>query len=285
MLQISEPDPERGGDSDDGDDDKPNVSADKKAQVDLHRKEASLATTDANTASAFVYPVCWFEDEDTKMAVRWHLFAGVLFDLKPERNLPWKLILHFTNYPESQILPLEHPVLTNVQASYKHSLKQAMTVASSNSRSAMHVTKESHGLLWEAVCGAATKFPLYQRVDVVSSVAAADKNPVAVPIRVLVNASNPPVQRRVDGGSSHTITLGRLLLDWLPAHFVASSSSRGEKDGDGDTTVVIVPSETVKCWRVSGIEPPLTTPIVDLWRHCSHPDHFLYIVVLTTTTR
>ena len=149
----------------------------------------------------------------------------------------------------------------------------------------MHVTKESHGLLWEAVCGAATKYPLYQRVDLVSAVAGADKNPVAIPVRVLVNASNPPVQRRVDGGTSSTITtLGRLLLDWLPAHFVASSSSSGEKDGGGDTNVVITPSETVKCWRVSGIQPPLTTPIVDLWKYCSHPDHFLYIVVLTNTT-
>ena len=102
MLQISEPDPPREGDSDDGDDDKPKAIADKKDQVDLHHKEASQATNDANTSSTFVYPVCWFEDEDTKMAVRWHLFAGVLFDVKSERSLPWKLILHFTNYPESQ---------------------------------------------------------------------------------------------------------------------------------------------------------------------------------------
>jgi Autophagy protein Apg5 len=259
MLHISEPDP--GGESDgDENDTKKNEAAENDA------KETYQVAHSTN--SAFVYPPCWFEDDDTKMAVRWHLFAGILFDLKLGKSLPWKLKLHFTNYPSSQILPLEHPVLSAVQATYKHSLKQAMTVVSSNSRTAMNVTKESHGLLWEAVTTA--NFQLYQRVDLVSP------NPVAIPIRVMLN-SNPPMQRRVDGET--TMTLGRLLHTWLPEHFSPSFGDAEEEEED----TAVKPNETVKLWRVCGIEPPLTTPILDLWKNCSHPDHFLYVVVLTTT--
>lgn len=262
MLQISEPNPR--GDSD-GDDDNDQTGNDSRDSI----LETTGNKSTVSNINSFVYPPCWFEDENIKMAVRWHLFAGVLFDMKTDRSLPWKLRLHFTNYPASQILPLDHPVLTNVQASYKHSLKQAMTVASSNSRTAMNVTKESHGLLWEAITSG--NFPLYHRVDLVAA-----RDPVAIPVRVLVNASNPPIQRRVEDVAN--ITLGRLLLEWLPEHFVSSRAVE-----DGTDNCVVAPNETVLYWRVVGIEPPMTTLLLDLWKHCSHPDHFLYIIVLTTT--
>lgn len=271
MLQISEPDP--GGDLDEDVD----STKSKAVEAAVHVSGQTSLVTDAT----FIYPVCWFEDEETKMAVRWHLFAGILFDLKPEKTLPWKLKLHLNNYPSSQILPLEHPVLSSVQASFKHSLKQAMTVASSNSRTAMNVTKESHGMLWEAVTTA--NYPLYQRVDLVSTAA---NSPAAIPVRVLVNA-NPPVQRRVDGAISTTTSLGWLLQEWLPEHFFASTSSSSNTDSittdESQKRTGATPGPTVKCWRVSGIEPSLTTSILDLWKHCAQPDHFLYIVVLTTT--
>jgi len=71
-------------------------------------------------------PICWFEDEVTGIALRWHLFAGVLYDLLKYRHLakhsninssqnedindnaiPWRIRIHFTSYPSS-ILSLEH---------------------------------------------------------------------------------------------------------------------------------------------------------------------------------
>jgi Autophagy protein Apg5 len=214
------------------------------------------------------------------LAVRWHLFAGLLFDLKAERSLPWKLRLHFTNYPSfsDMILPLEQPVLNHVQASYKHSLKQAMTIESGNSRNAMNVTKESHGLLWDAIRYNNVAF--FQRVDLPTSKQRQQSTTsiVAIPVRVLVNATNPPLQRRVDGSDS-SLTIGELLAAWLPEHFVRATTV--EPDDTTTHRPEIAPNESVTCWRVSGIEPPLTTPILELWRQCAHPDQFLYIVVLT----
>ena len=34
-------------------------------------------------------------------------------------------------------------------------------------------------------------------------------------------------------------------------------------------------------WHVAGIVPPLNALVLDLWKTLSHPDHFLYIVLIT----
>lgn len=284
-MQISEPDP--GGREEKGD------------LLDMSTKiaesGAAFQSEKMLTAPNDSYPICWFEDEDTNLPVRWHLFAGILFDFKKPNvssgsssnaTLPWKLKLHFTNYPgfTQMILPLEHPVLTNVQASYKHSLKQAMTIASGNSRSAMNVTKESHGLLWEAV--RLNSFVFYQRADVLP-LSSTTKTVVAIPVRVLVNGSSPPMQQRVEG--SETITLGELLNQWLPHLFADQTPpSNGLENGtdkdnaDGDTAELGVTStNTVLCWKVSGVQPPLSMSLMELWTKCAYPDQFLYVIVLT----
>jgi Autophagy protein Apg5 len=228
------------------------------------------------------YPICWFEDEETKLAVRWHLFVGVLFDmLHPETeesrrkrrtlssssstsssSLPWKLKLHFNNYPSSQLLPLEEEnVLSSVQFSFRSAWKQALTILTGNSKCAMQMTKESHGLVWEAI--ASGDCELYHRVDLSTMTA------VAIPIRVLVGRTNPPLQKRVDllsdtTGRTTSMTLRELLLTWCPAEFNASSSS-------------------LYTCTVCGIEQ---TSVLDdmtldvLYQHCYSPDRFLYILLV-----
>jgi Autophagy protein Apg5 len=268
VLQVSEPDP--GVHSDEEDDQ--NVSS----QLESTISTSNDASNSNQKYVKFVYPICWFEDEETKMAIRWQYFVGLLFDMTPSCSIPWKIKLHFNNYPTSQILPLEYPnILTNVQACYKHSLKQSMTVATGTSKSAMNITKESHGLLWDAVSSG--NFALYQRVDLIST----QKQPLqAIPIRVLVNATNPPIQRRIDGTRS-SIALGQLLHEWLPEHFLVMEQSVTAADIPETTTIVQANHDTIRCWRICGIQPPLSTNILDLWRYCAQPDLFLYIVVLT----
>ena len=209
------------------------------------------------------YPVCWLEDEDTQLAVRWHLFAGVLFDLKASPTLPWRLKLHFNNYPTTQILPLDANVLTAVQASFKHSLKQALTLQQGNSKGAMNVTKESHGLLWEAV--RQSNLQVYRRVDLKLDKMMSTPPVISIPIRMLVNATAPPIQRRVR--PDETPTLGDLLHQWL--------EWPSDNDNNNDNHVM------VRSCRICGVEPPWSTLLLDLWYHCAHPDQFLYVCVLT----
>jgi len=81
-------------------------------------------TTDDTTTDG-PYPICWFEEEETGIPIRWHLFVGVLYDLfrlrqfsdssidngddgrqnPMARPLPWKIRVHFTSYPTS-LLPI-----------------------------------------------------------------------------------------------------------------------------------------------------------------------------------
>ena len=137
------------------------------------------------------YPVCWFQDEDTQFALRWHLFVGVLWDMKTEKSLPWKIRLHFTQYPSSQILPLEDgSVLETVERYFMNSLKQALFLQYGSSKVAMSMSKLTHHQLWDSI--ATNNHHLYQQVnaDLQQTV------PVnLLPIRLLINSTKPPIQR------------------------------------------------------------------------------------------
>ena len=141
------------------------------------------------------FPVCWFEDEESKIALRWHLFAGVLWDMKQEsKKIPWKIKLHFNNYPTSQILPIEATeVLTVVERNFKNSLKQALFLQQGNTKMAMNMSKQSHGLLWDSIL--TSNYQLYQQVD-----GDLQNTQNLLPIRLMID-SKPPIQRplRVKG--------------------------------------------------------------------------------------
>jgi autophagy-related protein 5 len=315
-MMRSEPEPDSSSDEDDGDKDK----SDQAESADEAPKESSAATMTSplhlpvNTTTDAAYPICWFEDEETQTALRWHLFAGVLYDMKRKAagasgsgsntstnvysTLPWRIRLHFTAYPSTEILPLQAgtAVLHQVQGFFKNSLKQALCLLHGNSKAAMNLTKESHGRLWRAVDTA--NFSTYHQV-VCQDLPAVNKEGMGiVPVRLYVNAK-PPIQRPC---RDVTMSLGALLADWLPEHFFITGGTVVEKEvgqaededkNDEESAdnkslgtapipnVVCNAKDTVIYWRVGGIEPSLECSVLDLWQTLSHPDHFLYLVVLT----
>ena len=231
---------------------------------DIVRQSSSSSLFGNNNSSSGGYPVCWFEDEDTQMALRWHLFVGVLYDMKKPVSeyssssacpIPWRIKLHFTQYPSSQILPLQSgQVLTQVQQYYKNSLKQALCIqsnvgstssetaasngptgASSGNKVAMSVTRESHERLWESICH--SNYSLFEQVHTnnpsmqlqysTGQSASTVSQISMIPVRLYVN-TRPPIQRLcrptmfVPSANSKTTqnkTLGQLLVDWLPEYF------------------------------------------------------------------
>jgi hypothetical protein len=60
------------------------------------------------------------------------------------------------------------------------------------------------------------------------------------------------------------------LVDWCPDLFT--------KDENG----VVEPIQPCR-WTVQGIQVELSTSLVDLWKSLCCPDHFLYIVLSTTS--
>lgn len=232
LLQISEPDPGEEG----------------SGTVSRSGSASEADSSSQGKANSTALPVCWLEDENSGIPVRWHLFAGILFDLKSNRDLPWKLTLHFTNYP-TVILPFEEHSLHFI---YKHSFKQALSVLTGSSKTAMNLTKASHGILWESI--RTGNFSLYRQVDL-----AVDASR-SIPVRVFWNA-DPPIQKK----TTAEVLLGDLLQCWLP-----------ELDHPLDETT------TTTVWRICGVDrPDLSLTIGDLWQCCCYPDQFLCVSVVS----
>jgi autophagy-related protein 5 len=307
--------PEPGSSSDDDDDKEKTDQAESTSttKTDEISKESTATTPrqlpeNNTTDTATSYPICWFEDEETQTALRWHLFAGVLYDMKRKADgvgasgstnshstLPWRIRLHFTAYPSTEILPLQAgtAVLHQVQGFFKNSLKQALCLLHGNSKAAMNLTKESHGRLWRAVETA--NFSTYHQVVCQDLPAVNEQGMSIVPVRLYVNAK-PPIQRPC---RDVTMSLGALLAAWLPEHFFTTGGAvieqevgqtedeNDEEDVDKSDSIATIPTvvchakDTVVCWRVGGIQPSLECSVLDLWQTLSHPDHFLYLVVLT----
>eukprot|EP00545_Synedropsis_sp_CCMP1620_P001032 CAMPEP_0119011606 /NCGR_PEP_ID=MMETSP1176-20130426/5783_1 /TAXON_ID=265551 /ORGANISM="Synedropsis recta cf, Strain CCMP1620" /LENGTH=310 /DNA_ID=CAMNT_0006964461 /DNA_START=27 /DNA_END=956 /DNA_ORIENTATION=+ len=207
--------------------------------------------------SEFPMRVCWFEDEESQIALRWHLFAGVLWDMRRKpKNLPWKLRLHFSQYPASQILPMDGDVMTVLERSYKHSLKQALFLQKGSSKVGMGITKQSFEQVWDSILTVNCK--LYQQVD--DELQGLSN---LLPVRLLID-SKPPIQRplKVEDG----VLLGGLLADWAPSLF--QNTENGPEV-----------ASTVTQWSIQGLQIPLSAVLKDLWQSLSHPDHFLYVVV------
>mmetsp|Transcript_35241 Transcript_35241/g.51775 ORF Transcript_35241/g.51775 Transcript_35241/m.51775 type:complete len:339 (+) Transcript_35241:78-1094(+) len=266
----------------------------------------------------------WFEDEDTGAALRWHLFAGVLFDLKRKDSgsssssgnntklLPWKIRLHFTSYPINQILQLDKGVDT-VKHFYFNSLKQAMFLEHGTAKvSNSSLTKHANMQLWDAILRC--KYDLYQEInrDLQAKNPSTDESSSSqgdtnsgflhhIPVRLLVDGK-PPIQRlcrtfnRVNGKSEEDskedesqekpITLGNLLLDWLPHLFqnhLPDDSLTSTTDSSSGGSSENYKNSRSCCCLVQGIVPPLSCTILELWQYLCHPDHFLYIVVLSTS--
>lgn len=257
-----EPDP--GSMQDRNDSDQPSATG-------SNSDQGGTSTKTSHGSQPSQYPICWFEDEETQMALRWHLFVGVLWDSKAPQTLPWRIRLHFTAYPSSQILPFDTHVLTQIQYYYKNSLKQALCLQYGTQKVAMNLTKEFHSKLWEAVC--TSNLRLFDSVHTETALRSLEH---LVPIRLYLGpqgalSSSAPLQRscsrRKDG---YTRTLGMLLQEWLPDLFLIST------DGHG-----IVPTDAVYSWRVQGIQPTLSISLTEMWEELCHPDHFCYITVIT----
>lgn len=316
-------------------------------QQDVEQKTEAAETTRPQFRKN--YPKCWFEDEESRQPLRWHLFIGVLYDAMKGQAmlqqshafcsnesvtlLPWRIRVHFTSYPPS-ILPFDiqhslkndatgnndnnnckehtNQISTSISRTFRNSLKQALFMQYNSSKVTNSITKSSHEKMWNAIL--ATNYTLYHEVNSslqmgISSDADKAAVPDLIPVRVLLNGDLPMqkpcrafrvtdenktqmkeqsekeeiveettedektlnnlVERLTTNSIRPQTSLGNVLQTWLPQYFDFV-----------DENVVAKPSVY---YCVQGIQPNLSCSILDLWRSLCHPDHFLYIVVITNT--
>ncbi|KAL3789566.1 hypothetical protein ACHAWO_009129 [Cyclotella atomus] len=238
----------------------------------------------------------------------------VHFTSYPPTILPFEI-----QPPSKKDTTVEHTnqISTTISRTFRNSLKQALFMQYTSSKVANSITKSSHEKMWNAIL--TTNYTLYHEVNgslqmgTLSS--EADKQvagaavPELIPVRVLVNG-NSPMQRPCrafrdadenimlqtikqqceteENGEETTedektldnlverlttcsirpqTSLGNVLLSWLPQYFDVV-----------DETIV---AKSFVYYSIQGIQPNLSCSILDLWRSLCHPDHFLYVVVIT----
>jgi hypothetical protein len=231
--------------------------------------------------------------------------------------LPWRIRVHFTSYPYDRLLPLDdgspprkvenanndvgeshRRIAAIVGRLFRNSLKQALFMQYGSSKVAMQINKHSHEKIWEAV--KMSNFAAYHDVNVelqsgissrpMNSQSTAQDDRIdplqLIPVRLMLNerpAIQNPVKHRKDNkesmrrprelletlGSCQALpytTLGDFLSNCLPNHFVTDPAT-------GWATSIY--------YCIQGVQPSMKCAMVDLWRALSHPDHFLYVIVVT----
>ncbi len=172
-----------------------------------------------------------------------------------------------------------------------------------SSKVAMQITKYSHEKIWDAVL--MSNFAAYHEVNV-DLQSGISSSPIRsqstdqddqinqlqlIPVRLMLNerpAIQNPIRHKKDGTESKRrpselvertsscralpyTTLGDFLSNFFPNHFVSDPAT-------GRVTSVL---GSCHYYSIQGLQPSLEFPLVDLWRALSHPDHFLYIIVVT----
>uniref|UniRef100_A0A7S3V9I3 Autophagy protein 5 n=1 Tax=Chaetoceros debilis TaxID=122233 RepID=A0A7S3V9I3_9STRA len=267
-----------------------------KQQGNASNLNDEMAKKEAVSDGKTPYPVCWFEDEETGLPLRWHIFVGVLHDMfcikqqEPSMHrLPWKIRIHFTSYPATLL-----PVISSHQKSkdtdvircifqyYLNSLKQSLYVQYNSGKVAKNMTKQSHLQLWDGIVR--NQYEVYRSIasDLDGNITVGGNSNAeisctcsSIPLRILVDA-RPAFSRpcRLDAkDSEEIITLGNVLQECLPDLFPTA----------GDSGILAEENSVGKTPRylIQGIHVPLESHILDIWKSLSHPDRFLYIAVST----
>jgi autophagy-related protein 5 len=251
-----------------------NVEDSSHEEADTTKRRDSIVEPDAVSARApsDKYPLCWFEDDETELPLQWQLFVGVLYDCHSCRSrgetnrLPWKIRVHFTNYPYSQLLDLDvfnNGILTTIQRTFRNSLKQALVLEHGQNKVALNMTKLTHERIWDSIV--TSKYGIYKPIkeDIQATAGSLD----LMPIRLLIGSNRPLIQKRC---SNPALSLGGLFVEWLPNRFRITDVAKQ----------TVAPVSERLAWRIAGLVPPLETLVIDLWQSLSHPDNFLYIVVV-----
>jgi len=194
----------------------------------------------------------WLEHNGTPL--RQHYPIGVLFDLYgDESRLPWTLSVHYSNFPENDIVHL--PNREAVEAHYMATLKEADVLKHKNTV-VSNMQKKDHKQLWTGLVN--DRFDLFWTINK-KLMETSPETPYFryIPFRIY-QLDKPFIQKLVKpvDDDGHRLTLDDLLNQTIPE---ANQTSSG---------VV-----------VQGIEFSRQTPLQWLSEHFSYPDNFLHICV------
>ncbi|XP_052807258.1 autophagy protein 5-like [Mya arenaria] len=196
----------------------------------------------------------WLECDGQPL--KWHYPIGVLYDMYGhlDSGLPWKLTMHFQEFPESELLHC--PGREAVESVFMSTVKEADAL---KHRSSIinSMQKKDHKNMWMGVVN--DRFDQFWPINKKLMENTDEESIKYIPFRIYQSETGF-IQKLFrpfsEEGQEHT-------LDDLIKHVLP------DLDEDGNKRVLI-----------QGIEVPGETPILWLSEHLSYPDNFLHICVV-----
>ncbi|XP_059165801.1 autophagy protein 5-like [Physella acuta] len=201
----------------------------------------------------------WLEYDGQPL--KWHYPIGLLFDLYGNQNeLPWKLTVHFKNFPEEELL---HCLGKEAVESHFMSVVKEADALKHRGQAINSMQKKDHKALWTGLMN--DKFDQFWSVNKKLMENSGEDAFKSVPFRIY-QVDKIPIQKlfKPVDDNGEFLTLNSLLKSALPD---------------------LVESGEISNYRVitQGIEPPLETPVSWMSEHLSYPDNFLHMILVSRT--
>ena len=204
----------------------------------------------------------WFEYKEKPL--RWHYPCGLLYDLFCDPSgseLPWKITVHFRNFPDKDVL--ECSSVDAIESHYISALKEADQLKHKG-QVVCNMSKNQHQQLWHGL--KTDNFEEFWQINK-KFMDGFEDGPMFKSIPMRFYHDGQVFQRLVSprtNDDSQDSTLRDALSLVLPSLF------------NGD-----VLSASTKI-LIHGISPPLTTSVQWLSKNLSYADNFLHVCVVSS---
>ncbi|CAH0493702.1 unnamed protein product [Peronospora farinosa] len=206
----------------------------------------------------------WFEANEVPL--HWHLPFGLLRDLlcgPAALDLPWALTVHFLGFPSDVLLPCGNE--QSVESHFMHSLKQATFLRMGSTKAVMSLPEAKQTRIWTSI--SQNDYESYREathdLHLDGGVDASALR--QLPLRVHFQ-NEPAIQMPIAPLENGREKLLLEVLHYLLPDLFPDAISESQ------------PQEFQLV--VHGVVVPLKVSIVELYRHFSYADGFLYIAVL-----
>lgn len=214
----------------------------------------------------------WFDCNG--MPVKWEIPMGVLYDLLNDKKpTPLHLTVHFLGFPTTQLLRC--PNSFTVRSVFTNTLKEACYLQFGNPAVANSLNQNEHEELWQSVQNADQR--LYEDVMERIDTSAQAKKTFRYPIRVLMNGFNQQydhdmrfICRPVNHLQAPQEQTMLSALNLIIPGVVCDVATDQRKPG-------------VQVF-VQGVQPSLDTQVEWLWKLFHHPDRFMYISIVRSSS-
>ncbi|KAI9262262.1 putative autophagy protein [Phascolomyces articulosus] len=192
----------------------------------------------------------WYDYQGEPL--KWHYPVGLLYDLSGSKDRPWRITVHFQDFPNDILL--KSPSVEAAQDIFMAMVKQADFLRHGTTKRVMNLSKNDQSQLWESL--SLDRFDEYWNVN--QHLIADSDSLRYVPLRIYLSNQCPVIQEVVSfTNEGNPKVLGDVLKDILPDLFPSKSATP----------------------MTHGIRLPLDTPIRWASQNLSFPDNFLHVVI------